>query len=108
MNTRRYWASMVGDPPTGPLRLGIAWRIDDAEPGTVILTYVGGDSPAERAGLRVGDRIYRIAGEDFFDDADFAHLARTLGEPLELLIERDGRLHTVVLVIDSKPVQRAA
>ena len=34
-----------------PLRWGILWRVDDAEPGTVILTHVVPGSPAARAGL---------------------------------------------------------
>ncbi len=107
-HTRRRWAAMATELPNKPLRLGIMWRIDDAEPGTVILTHVVADSPAARAGLRRGDRIYRIAGGDFPDDRRFAQLARTLAEPLELLVERDGRLRTVVLYIESEPLRRAA
>jgi hypothetical protein len=91
-----------------PLRLGITWRVDDAEPGTIILSHVAPGSPAARAGLRIGDRIYRIAGRDFADDEQFTLLASTLPEPLELLVERDGRLRTVVLYIKTEPLKRAA
>ena len=87
-------AQRPGDPP---LRLGIAWRTDDAEPDTVIVSHVAAGSAAAAAGLQVGDRIYRVGGHDFTDDTAFAHLARTLPGPLELLVERDGRLRTVVL-----------
>ncbi|MGO9114548.1 MAG: M28 family peptidase [Thermoguttaceae bacterium] len=87
-------AQRAGDPP---MRLGIAWRTDDAEPDTVIVSHVAAGSAAATAGLRVGDRIYRIGGRDFADDTAFAQLARTLPGPLELLVERDGRLRTVVL-----------
>lgn len=80
-----------------PMRLGITWRVDDAEPGTIILTGVVPGSPAARAGLKAGDRIYRIAGRQFTDDAQFARLAKTLPGPLKLLVERDGRLRTVEL-----------
>ena len=83
-----------GDPP---LRLGIAWRTDNAEPDTVIISHVAADSAAAAAGLRVGDRIYRVGGRDFADDAAFVNLARTLPGPLELLVERDGRLRTIVI-----------
>ena len=79
------------------MRLGIAWRTDDAEHDTVVLSHVAADSPAATAGLRVGDRIYQVGGRDFADDTAFIHLARTLPGPLELLVERDGRLRTVVL-----------
>ncbi len=87
-------AQRPGDPP---MRLGIAWRTDDAEPDTVIVSHVAAGSSAAAAGLRVGDRIYRVGGRDFADDTAFAKLARTLPGPLELLVERDGRLRTVVL-----------
>jgi len=91
-----------------PLRMGIAWRIDDAEPGTVILTYVAPGSPADRAGLHAGDRIYQVAGKDFSDDRQFAGMIETLPEPLKLLVERDGRLRTVVIHIETEPLDRAA
>ena len=94
--------------PGKPVRLGISWRLDDAEPGTIVLTQVIPGSPAAVAGLRVGDRIYRIAGQDFVDYRHFAHLAKTLPEPLELSVERNGRLRTVVLYIDTEPMQKAA
>jgi hypothetical protein len=87
-------AQRAGDPP---MRLGIAWRTDDAEPDTVIVSHVAAASAAAAAGLRVGDRIYRVGGRDFADDTAFARLARSLPGPLELLVERDGRLRTVVL-----------
>jgi hypothetical protein len=91
-----------------PLRLGITWRVDDAEPGTLILTHVVPGSPAAEAGLRIGDRIYQIAGRDFSDDSQFAQLAATLPEPLELLVERNGQVRTVVLHFQTEPLRRAA
>ena len=86
--------TLPGDPP---LRLGIAWHDDEAEPGTLIVCHVARESAAAKAGVSVGDRIYRIGGRDFADDAAFTQFARTLPGPLELLIERDGRYRTVVL-----------
>jgi len=83
-----------GDPP---MRLGIAWRNDDAEPDTALVSHVAAGSAAAIAGLRVGDRIYRIGGHDFSGDNAFLKLAHTLPGPLELLVERDGRLRTIVL-----------
>lgn len=83
-----------GDPP---LRLGIAWRVDEAEPGTVVLCRVEAGSPGAAAGLQVGDRICQIGGRDFNDDNKFAELAKMLPGPLELLVERDGRMRVVVV-----------
>lgn len=89
---------LVG-PPT---RLGITWRTDEAEPGTVIVTSVAAGSPADRAGLIAGDRIYQVGGHDFATDAGFAELARTLPGPLTVTIERDGRLRVVEILVDVK------
>jgi S1-C subfamily serine protease len=92
-----------------PLRWGFAWRVDDAEPGTVILTHVVPGSPAARAGLAAGDGICQLAGHDFADEAAFALLAKTAVEPLQLLVERDGRLRIVLLRLhQAEPVKRAA
>ena len=37
-----------------PLRLGISWRVDDAEPDTIVVSQVVPESPARRAGLQSG------------------------------------------------------
>jgi len=92
-------AQRAGD---APMRLGIAWRTDDAEPDTVIVSHVAAGSAAAAAGLRVGDRIYQVGGRDFTDDTTFAQLTRTLPGPLELLVERDGQVRTVVLQFPSE------
>jgi S1-C subfamily serine protease len=66
-------------------------------------------SPAARAGLAAGDRIYQLGGRDFADEAAFALLAKTATEPLQLLVERDGRLRIVMLRLQqAEPIKRAA
>jgi len=92
-----------GDPP---LRLGIAWRLDEAEPGTIIVSHVVGGSPAAAAGLRVGDRILQIGGRDFADDAAFAKLAATLPGPLQLLVEHAGQFQVLVLRFPAEAATR--
>ncbi len=96
-------ADVSVDLPGQPLRLGITWRVDEAEPGTIILTYVVPGTPAARAGLQAGDRIYQIAGRDFADETAFVEMLKTLPDPLELLVDRDGKLRTVV--IQFKPTE---
>ncbi|MEN6458038.1 MAG: M28 family peptidase [Thermoguttaceae bacterium] len=92
-----------------PLRWGLSWRVDDAEPGAVILTQIVPGSPAAIARLMPGDRIYQVAGRDFADETAFALLAKGARESLQLLVERDGRLRVVVLAIRrATPVKRAA
>ncbi|MGW8256243.1 MAG: M28 family peptidase [Thermoguttaceae bacterium] len=92
-----------------PLRLGITWRVDDAEPGAIILTYVVPGSPADRAGLKAEDRIYQIAGHEITDEEFFQKMAATLADPLELLVDRDGVLRTVIIHLKKvAPLKRAA
>ncbi|NLY02545.1 MAG: M20/M25/M40 family metallo-hydrolase [Rhodopirellula sp.] len=90
-----------------PLRLGVAWRVDDAEPGTVILSYILPGSPADLAGLQVDDRVYQVAGRDLVDEADFADRIADLPAPLELIIERKGRIRRVVIAMEAAPTRRA-
>jgi C-terminal processing protease CtpA/Prc len=84
-----------------PVRVGIAWREDPAEPGAVFLVQVIPGSPAELAGLKTGDRIYEISGQTFAGSDELLELVKTLPGPIELLVERDGRLMTVTIDVES-------
>jgi membrane-associated protease RseP (regulator of RpoE activity) len=91
-----------------PLRIGIAWRIDDAEPGTAVLTYVVSGSPAARAGLRIDDRIYQAGGRGFTSDAEFSRLLGTLPSPIRIQFERNGQVQDAELQIEPPRLRRAA
>ena len=91
-----------------PMRLGVTWREDDAEPGTVILTHIVTGSPAANAGLRAGDRIYQVAAQDFADGDAFVGLVGNASDTLQLLVERDGQLRTVVVYFHGDLQKRAA
>lgn len=79
-----------------PVRLGISWRVDDAEPNAIVLSRVVPGSPAAQAGLLVNDRIYEVGGKSFSSSGEFRRLLSATG-PLELLVDRYGRLQTVSL-----------
>ncbi|MEX0978821.1 MAG: M20/M25/M40 family metallo-hydrolase [Pirellulales bacterium] len=81
--------------PGEPVRLGISWRTDSAEPGTVIVNRLTPGSPADLAGLRGGDRIYRICGREFSSGEEFRQLAATSPAPLVLEVETAGRVRNV-------------
>jgi hypothetical protein len=92
-----------------PMRIGITWRVDEAEPGTVLLTYVMPDSPAAKAGLAAGDRIYRIGGRNFADEKEFTQRVRgQKSGPIELSVERDGRIRHAVIRFAAEELRRAA
>ena len=95
---------LVGDP----VRWGVAWHEDEAEPGTVVLVQVVPSSPAEKAGLRLGDRILDVAGQTFTSDEQFMQIVQDTGDRLELLSERQGRLRRVTLELPKFDVQQGA
>ncbi|HUT10297.1 MAG TPA: M28 family peptidase [Thermoguttaceae bacterium] len=91
-----------------PMRLGITFLDDDAEPGTVVITYVVAGSPAAEAGLQAGDRIYQVDGNDFADQRVLLELLGAASDRLPLLIERQGQLRTVVVYFQEDLQARAA
>jgi Peptidase family M28/PDZ domain len=90
-------------PAGEPVRVGVTWRWDDGEPGTVIVTQVIYGSAAHAAGLKVADRIYSIGSQPFKTQADVIALLSNARSPLEMAIERDGRLHTLKLTLVEEP-----
>jgi C-terminal processing protease CtpA/Prc len=90
-------------PSGDPIRVGVTWRLDDGEPGTVIVNQVIYGSAAHAAGLKVGDRIYSVARRDFKSQDEFVALLTHAVSPLEMLVERDGRLHTTLLQLLEEP-----
>ncbi len=90
--------------PGQPVRLGISWRTDDAEPGCVIVNCLTPGSPADLAGLKINDRIQRICGQDFVTGDQFRQLAVGAPEPLLLEVESVGRVRTVEIApVTSEP-----
>jgi hypothetical protein len=91
-----------------PSRLGISWRTDDAEPGVVIVNRVVPGSAAEMAGVRVGDRIYRINGQTFADAEAFRQAATQATGPIVLETERAGQVRSAELPsADAPPMSDA-
>ncbi|MDX1943774.1 MAG: M28 family peptidase [Pirellulaceae bacterium] len=82
--------------PLGPpIRVGITWRWDEAEPGSVLITQVVYGSAAHGAGLAVRDRIHSVSGQQFASSEAFGGLLTSLSGPLEMRVERGGRMLTL-------------
>jgi C-terminal processing protease CtpA/Prc len=81
--------------------VGIAWREDEAEPGSVLLIRVVEGTPAAAAGLVVGDRIHEIDGHPFSDgtalQAEIHSMLDRGQADIPLLIERNGHVRTIVV-----------
>ncbi len=88
------YATPAGDPA----RIGLAWRVDEAEPNEAILTRVVPGSPAYRAGLKALDRVYQVNGEDVAGrDAFRDQLLADVDQPIHLVVERRGRLQNITI-----------
>ncbi|HKY32772.1 MAG TPA: PDZ domain-containing protein [Candidatus Polarisedimenticolia bacterium] len=79
--------------------------IESSEPGDVRLTRVFEGSPAQSAGLRVGDRILRVDGEPV---ASAEKLVETIalsppGRSMRLQVQRQGQRIDVPLVLSQRP-----
>ena len=82
-------------PRGSPIRVGISWREDPTEPGSVILTQVIPGSAAALAGLANGDRLYSVGGRRFTSNDDLSQLIAATPTPIEVIMERTGRLRLV-------------
>jgi uncharacterized iron-regulated protein len=73
-----------------PVRLGVALGTGEGAPR---IDQVGAGSLAERSGLRVGDRIVRVAGQAVASAAEVtaAIRAQPAGTILPIVVQRDGR-----------------
>ncbi|HEY2894106.1 MAG TPA: PDZ domain-containing protein, partial [Pirellulales bacterium] len=92
---RELTLALSGDP----VRLGISWRTDEAEPGVAIVNRVVAGSLAERAGLHVNDRIDRVSGRLFTSGEEFRKLLNDPAENLVLDVEAEGRVRAVEVPI---------
>jgi Peptidase family M28/PDZ domain len=88
-----------------PIRIGLSWRPDVADPGVMLISRVVAYSPADDAGLKVGDRIYRIDAQPIADSDALRQKLIDAKAPLLLEIERSGVISTTWLKIPSQPTQ---
>jgi hypothetical protein len=93
-------------------RLGISWRENDGEPGTVYVTRVVGGTPADEAGLEVHDRIQSINGQSFDSDDEFRKLLLALldsgATAIKFTVETEGRLQSVTVELPPAEEEPAA
>jgi regulator of sigma E protease len=73
----------------------IAFGIPGEKPTTMVYQLLP-NFPAAKAGMRVGDRIVSVNGQDVPDGSALVDtIHRSLGKPLHVVFERDGRRQAV-------------
>ncbi len=80
-----------------PVRIGISWDHDKADPSLAIVTRVIPGSAADLAGIVAKDRVYAVDGQAFADANQFSQLLSRRGASLQLLVERRGLLRNITL-----------
>ena len=81
-----------------PIRIGVSWREDDANPDTAIVVQVVKHSRAARSGIVLGDRIIGIAGKSFASTNELSERLRELEFPIKLKLEKGGIIREVEIV----------
>jgi regulator of sigma E protease len=79
---------MIG---SGGYRLGFALAVRSGKPVPVVQVLVAGE-PAQRAGLRPGDRIVAVNGRPRDPEGIVKAIRASRGRPLVLRVRRDGRI----------------
>ncbi len=76
-----------------PVKLGLSWREDPAEPRSVYVTRIVPHSPAAQAGIGLLDRIYALNGVPIEGQADLLAKVRELldGDTTTLRLETESR-----------------
>jgi hypothetical protein len=77
--------------------IGVFCRTDEAEPGCVIVSRILPGSSAERAGLRLNDRIRKVGDRGVTSPEQFSALLLGQFGSQSLQVERDGEIRTLEL-----------
>ncbi len=94
--------------------LGVAYRILDKQvallnnvPAGAVIQTVVDSSPAQAAGIKVGDIIVKIDGKDLTTDnsLSWAIAAKKIGDRIKLTVYRDGKTIEAVAALTSAPNQ---
>jgi serine protease Do len=97
----RPWLGFGGQPVTGD----IARAVGLDRPVGVVVNQVTNGSPADRAGIAVGDIIYAADGKDASDPDTLRYLisSQPIGDTVTLTVLRDGRARNVELKLVAPP-----
>jgi serine protease Do len=98
---RIAWPGMTVQPVTD----GLAQRLGWSTSGGLVVSGVDANGPAERAGVKIQDRIRKVNGRvtNSVEDAQSSIYGAQVGDRLALEVERDGKLRTLTLTLEEAP-----
>jgi len=82
--------------------LGMIWRSDPAEPESVTLIHVAEDSPAEEAGLQVGDRLLQLGDHSVRESSELEIFLQSVSQDLQVQYERKGQIKKLQITVPPK------
>jgi S1-C subfamily serine protease len=79
----------------------------EAPAGGALVGQVVGGGPAQKAGIRQGDRIVQIGGQPVHNPDDLAATVNDHepGEKIDVLLERGGQRRTLTVTLGTQPAQ---
>ena len=97
---------MIGCREIPKERGALGVRLDNESEGVVVSDFSGKDTPAKRAGVRVGDRITEVNNEPLEEILDLIKAIQSCspGDVVVLSIEREGASLTLEVVLDTLAV----
>ena len=87
------------------MRLGVSWDSNREPHRGVLIKTVWAGSAAERAGLRVRDRVVGINQLQITNAAELRRFIVTAPETVQLEVERDGATEVLDVALDGSPVR---
>jgi len=90
--------------------LGVGLKVDSADTLGVRVVKVARGSPAEAAGIRVGDRILAVDGEEMRTSDEITALVRAMrpGEEIDITVLRDAEIRAISATLGTATVEPAA
>ncbi|PHR85935.1 MAG: hypothetical protein COA78_38575 [Blastopirellula sp.] len=80
-------------------RIGISWNAKEEEKPGVVITRVAYQSPADKAGIRTGDRLMEFAGIPVGDVEQFLINVQASAKQTSVAVERQGEEEILILPI---------
>ncbi|HUF87379.1 MAG TPA: Do family serine endopeptidase [Thermohalobaculum sp.] len=97
----RPWLGIAGQPVTGE----IAEALGIARPAGVLVSQIHPESPLARAGMRAGDILLAVEGEEINGPSELSFRAATLGTGRSATVRylRDGRVREANVALGPAP-----